>query len=184
MQLQRCAEPANTSRLQRCAVGDRLRRCVAESGEPCSACSGVTPLQYTLTLSGISLCVCANGHYEIAAIAGSVNTTYTLTQWIGNPCHWYCTRPEIIYEQRYWAIAGCAGPPMLTQQNSISVALFIHVDNPVLLIGPGALLFGARLPHLNCHLGWGPLANDPACGESFQARMALGYGGTATLVPV
>ena len=175
----------------------------------CAHCSGPTPAQYSVTISGnlpCNYCYPANdgGILSIKPTSG-FNGTAILTQTPGDPCLWtgpiYGDATNLRYD--YWNSSSCPGSPAGNNAAASGIIYLRRYAGNVwdLLVSSGGDIGSGSYPGLSgdminhlfeaffpgaCGISLGPIANDLVignCGWSGQFRW-LAYGGTATIVPV
>lgn len=102
------------SKIQFVPNGDSASDCsccesCSSSSTSCSSCDDITPSQYEVLFSGVSLCLCQPtdlGDWWSITSTIDINDTHILTQNVGSPCSW-----QVIYSNAVtlttYADSGC-----------------------------------------------------------------------------
>lgn len=144
----------------------------------CTDCPDAVPGQYTVTISGVTICACVNagGSGSVETI-GTLDGTYCLTRTSESSCTWELTT-SITHKQ--YGVTLCSGSVLNTR--SVIIRLTRSASNQWTLSAGSTLtnLFTGTVTATNC--------NASATINSTYAFPCVyfdhsGYGGSATISP-
>jgi hypothetical protein len=163
--------------------------CACAADTPCANCPDVTPLQFHVTFTGITLCLdcvaCDGAGISFQIDEGSsLNGTYLLTQ--NGDCAWTASSMDVPCTGKTYSTGDCSGAStplaFAVQQVRISSTQFeLQVTDDSNTI----LLFNATLAAANCCAGYtvGNGLTTCGCAIGEDLLVTLGTGGTATVIP-
>lgn len=176
--------------------------CCTTPGNPCHYCSGTTPSQWTLTVSGVNPCGSCTG-LRNNVLALTVNGTFTLTQLAGStpdtgpPCEWFTVAGVGSINYDNYNADGCAGG--IASNNTYALS-WILTCNGTLGETPGDFKLRCSFSSFSNSVFHSvgtsgscgasiSFSNIAACGTNFTdpenlgTYIAFGTGGGATITP-